>query len=160
MPWNWDDLILESPLYAQSLRPDRIRCGMGPALDGSFLALLRLATCVSSWSGFLLSGCRYLRLSPLEAQYLPSRDHYQPGLRRYRWKEKDCKRTFHDLTGTRLDGSKRSLAHWLLATFLFCLACSSRRIARAVGVHVRTSSRWCWWLRTAALSSEMQRQLE
>ena len=66
--------------------------------------------------------------------------HYQPGLRRYRCKEKACKRTFNDLTGTRLDGSKRSLAHWLLATFLLCLACSSRRIAREVGVHVRTCS--------------------
>jgi len=34
--------------------------------------------------------------------------HYQPGLKRYRCKEKDCKRTFNDLTGTLLDGSKRS----------------------------------------------------
>jgi hypothetical protein len=59
-----------------------------------------------------------------------------------------------------LDGSKRSLAHWLLATFLLCLACASRRIAREVGVHVRTSYRWCWWLRNAALSYERQRQLE
>jgi hypothetical protein len=25
-----------------------------------------------------------------------------------------------------------------------CLACSSRRIAREVGVHIRTSYRWCW----------------
>ena len=59
-----------------------------------------------------------------------------------------------------MDGSKRSLAHWLLATFLLCLACSSRRIAREVGVHVRTSYRWCWWLRNAALSYEIHRQLE
>ena len=36
---------------------------------------------------------------------------------------------------TLLDGGKRSLAHWLLATFLLCLACSSRRIAREVGGH-------------------------
>ena len=43
---------------------------------------------------------------------------------------KDCNRTCNDLTGTLLDGSKRSLAHWLLATFLLCLSCSSRRIAR------------------------------
>src|SRR5262244_3961520 len=86
--------------------------------------------------------------------------HYQPGLRRYRCKEKACKRTFNDLTGTLLDGSKRSLAHWLFATFLLCLACSSRRIAREVGVHIRTSYRWCWWLRNAALSYEMHRQLE
>ena len=86
--------------------------------------------------------------------------HYQPGLQRYRCKEKGCKRTFNDLTGTLLDGSKRSLAHWILATFLLCLACSSRRIAREVGVHIRTSYRWCWWLRNAALSYEMHRQLE
>src|SRR5690348_14843244 len=86
--------------------------------------------------------------------------HYQPGLQRYRCKEQGCKRTFNDLTGTLLDGSKRSLAHWILATFLLCLACSSRRIARELGVHGRTSYRWCWWLRNAALSYEMHRQLE
>jgi transposase-like protein len=86
--------------------------------------------------------------------------HYQPGLKRYRCKEKDCKRTFNDLTGTLLDGSKRSLTHWILATFLLCLSCSSRRIAREVGVHISTSYRWCWWLRNAALSYEMERQLE
>ena len=27
-------------------------------------------------------------------------------------------------------------------------------------MHIRTSSRWCWWLRHAALSYEMQRQVE
>jgi transposase-like protein len=78
--------------------------------------------------------------------------HYQPGLQRYRGQAKDCKRTFNALTGTLWDGSKRSLADWLLATFLLCLACSSRRIARALGVPIRTSYRWCWWLRNAALS--------
>ena len=56
--------------------------------------------------------------------------HAQPGLKRYRCKEKGCKRTFNDLTGTLLDGSKRSVMHWVLATFLLCLSCSSRRIAR------------------------------
>jgi transposase-like protein len=86
--------------------------------------------------------------------------HYQPGLKRYRCKEKDCKRTFNDLTGTLLDGSKRSVMYWILATFLLCLACSSRRIARELGVHVRTGYRWCWWLRNVALSYEMNRQLE
>src|ERR671937_2365826 len=86
--------------------------------------------------------------------------HYQPGLQRYRCKEKACKRTFNDLTGTLLDGSKRSVMHWILATFLLCLSCSSRRIAREVGVHRRTGYRWCWWLRNAALSYEMARQLE
>src|SRR5262247_2487179 len=85
--------------------------------------------------------------------------HYQPGLKRYRCKENACKRTFNDLTGTLLDGSKRSLMHWILATFLLCLACSSRRVAKELGVHIRTSYRWCWWLRNAALSYEMQRQL-
>src|SRR5687767_7375779 len=86
--------------------------------------------------------------------------HYQPGLQRYRCKEQACKRTFNDLTGTLLDGSKRSVMQWILATFLLCLSCSSRRIAREVGVHMRTGYRWCWWLRNAALSYEMERQLE
>jgi hypothetical protein len=70
-----------------------------------------------------------------------------------------CRRTFNDLTYTLLAQSQRSLPHWILATFLLCLSCSSQRIAREVGVHVRTSYRWCWWLRNAALSYEMQRQL-
>jgi len=70
-----------------------------------------------------------------------------------------CRRTFNDLTHTLLAQSKRSLVHWILATFLLCLSCSSRRIAREPGVHVRTSYRWCWWLRNAALSYEMDRQL-
>src|SRR2546422_8500871 len=56
--------------------------------------------------------------------------------------------------------TKRSLAQWILATFLLCLSCSSRRIARELGVHIRTSYRWYWWLRNTALSDEMQRQLE
>jgi transposase-like protein len=86
--------------------------------------------------------------------------HAQPGLKRYRCKEQGCKRTFNDLTGTLLDGSKRSLAHWMLATFLLCLSCSSRRIARELGVHVRTGYRWCWWLRNAALSYEIGRQVD
>ena len=73
--------------------------------------------------------------------------HYQPGLKRYRCKEHACKRTFNDLTGTLLDGSKRSVMHWILATFLLCLSCASRRIARELGIHSRTSYRWCWWLR-------------
>jgi transposase-like protein len=48
----------------------------------------------------------------------------------------------------------------MLATFLLCLSCSSRRIARELGVHVRTGYRWCWWLRNAALSYEIGRQLD
>jgi transposase-like protein len=83
---------------------------------------------------------------------------YRLGCKRY-WCH-SCKRTCNDLTDTLLHQSQRPLAYWLLATFLVCLACSSRRIAREVGVHVRTSYRWCWWLRHAALSYEMERQLE
>jgi transposase len=86
--------------------------------------------------------------------------HAQPGLKRYRCKEQGCKRTFNDLTGTLLDGSKRSVMHWILATFLLCLSCASRRIAKELGVHVRTGYRWCWWLRNAALSYELSRRLE
>src|SRR6516164_9366933 len=86
--------------------------------------------------------------------------HYQPGLQRYRCKEQGCKRTFNDLTGTLLDGSKRSLMHWILATFLLCLSCSSRRITKELGVHVRTGYGWCWWLRNTALSYEIGRQLD
>jgi transposase-like protein len=84
--------------------------------------------------------------------------HDRPGFKRYRCK--DCWRTFNDLTKTLLSQSQRSLPCWIVATFLLCLSCSSRRIAREVGVHVRTSDRWCWWLRNAAWSYEMQRQLE
>jgi hypothetical protein len=57
-----------------------------------------------------------------------------------------------------LDGSKRSVMHWILTTFLLCLSCASRRIAQELGVHVRTGYRWCWWLRKAALSYEIGRQ--
>src|SRR5438067_4685457 len=86
--------------------------------------------------------------------------HAQTRLKRSRCKEHACNRTFNDLTGTLLDGSKRSVIHWILVTFLLCLSCSSRRIARELGVHRRTGYRWCWWLRNAALSYEMARQLE
>ena len=67
--------------------------------------------------------------------------------------------TFNDLTHTLLHQSRRSLPHWILAAFLLCLSCSSRRIARELGVQSRTSYRWCWWLRNTALSYEMDRQL-
>ena len=50
-----------------------------------------------------------------------------------RWKEQTCKRTFNDLTGTLLDGSKRSVRHWMLATFLLCLSCSSVGLPRSWG---------------------------
>jgi transposase-like protein len=84
--------------------------------------------------------------------------HYRPGCPRD-WCH-SCKRTFNDLTHTLLHQSQRPLASWILATCLLCLACSSRRIAREVGGHVRTSSRWCWGLRHAALSYEIDRQWE
>jgi transposase-like protein len=84
--------------------------------------------------------------------------HYRPGCKRY-WCN-GCERTFNDLTHTMMHQSKRSLPHWILATFLLCLSCSSRRIAKELGVHVRTGYRWCWWLRNAALSYEIGRKLE
>ena len=84
--------------------------------------------------------------------------HYRSGCKRY-WCN-GCDRTFNDLTNILMHQSKRSLPHWILATFLLCLSCSSRRIAREVGVHVRTGYRWCWWLRYAALSYEIGRQLD
>jgi transposase-like protein len=84
--------------------------------------------------------------------------HYRPGCKRY-WCN-GCQRTFNDLTHTLLHQSRRSCADWILATFLLCLSCSSRRIARELGVHSRTSYRWCWWLRNSAVSYETDRQLE
>jgi transposase-like protein len=84
--------------------------------------------------------------------------HDHPGCKRY-WCH-GCKRTFNDLTNTLLHQSKRSLPHWILATFLLGLSCSSRRIARELDVHSRTSYRWCWWLRNTAISYETDRQLE
>ena len=86
--------------------------------------------------------------------------HYQPGLKRYRCKEQGCTRTCNDLTGTLVDGRKPSMMHWIVATFLLCLSCLSRRIARELGVHIRTGYRWCWWLRNAALSYEIGRRLK
>src|ERR671925_2235514 len=83
--------------------------------------------------------------------------HYRPGCKRY-WCN-GCQRTFNDLTSTLLHQSRRSCVYWILATFLLCLSCSSRRIARELGVQTRTSYRWCWWLRNAALSYEIGRQL-
>jgi len=57
--------------------------------------------------------------------------HDRPGCKRS-WCN-GCKRTFNDLTNTLLHQSKRSLAYWILATFLLCLSCASRRIARELG---------------------------
>ena len=83
---------------------------------------------------------------------------YRPGCKRYGCY--GCTRTFNDLTAPLLPRSKRPLSSWILATLLLCLACSSRRLAREVGIQIRTSYRWCWWLRTAALSYAMERPLE
>jgi len=69
-------------------------------------------------------------------------DHHQPGLKRDRCQETGCQRTFNDLTGTLLEGRKRSLAPWLLAPLLLCLSCSAGRMAKALGVRVRTGYRW------------------
>jgi transposase-like protein len=84
--------------------------------------------------------------------------HRRPGLKRYMCK--DCERTFNDLTNTMLSGAKLPMRFLILVTFLLCLSCSCRRICRELGVHVRTAYRWCWWLRNAALSYEVHRQLE
>jgi transposase-like protein len=76
------------------------------------------------WQGRLLQcpWCHSHTISPWGTY------HYRPGLKRYRCK--GCRRPFNDLTHTLLAQSKQSLSHWLLAMFLLCLSCSSRRIAR------------------------------
>jgi transposase-like protein len=101
---------------------------------------------------------------PLQCPRCQSRDvdpwglyHDRPGCKRY-WCN-GCKRTFNDLTDTLLHQSTRSLAYWILATFLLCLSCSSRCIARELGVPGRTSYRWCWWLRNTAVSYATDRQV-
>jgi hypothetical protein len=71
-----------------------------------------------------------------------------------------CKRPCHDRTDPMLHHRKRALAYGMLATFLLCLACASRRIARELGVQSRTSSWWCWGLRHTAVSDETDRQWE
>ena len=84
--------------------------------------------------------------------------HSRLGLKRYMCK--GCNRTFNDLTNTLLDGCKLPLQLIFLATFLMCIPCSCHRICRELGVHIKTAYRWCWWLRNAALSYEVHRQLE
>ena len=66
--------------------------------------------------------------------------HAQPGLQRYRCKEKGCQRTFNDLTGTLLDGSQRSLMHGILATFL--LETVNWTMKGALGSFRTTRSNW------------------
>jgi transposase-like protein len=67
--------------------------------------------------------------------------HRRPGPKRYR--RKDCKRTFNDLTNTMLSGSRLPIHFLVFATFLLCLSCSCRCVCRELGVHVRTAYRWC-----------------
>jgi transposase-like protein len=64
--------------------------------------------------------------------------HYHPGCKRY-WCN-GCKRTFNDLTNTLLHQSKRSLAYWILATFLLCLSQSPCPLSvRQVSSHAAAS---------------------
>jgi len=81
-------------------------------------------------------GCQSQDIDPWGNYY------YRPGCKRY-W----ChgrKRTFNDLTNTLLHQSKRSLAPWILATFLLCLACSSQRIVRALLFHIPHPLSWSY----------------
>jgi hypothetical protein len=59
-----------------------------------------------------------------------------------------------------LSGRKISLHALIMLTFLLCLSCSCRRIKRELGIHVKATYRWCWWLRNVAISYEVHRQLE
>jgi hypothetical protein len=43
---------------------------------------------------------------------------------------------------------------------LQCPLCRSQHLSPWGHYHIRTSYRWCWWLRYAALPSEMDRQLD
>jgi hypothetical protein len=84
--------------------------------------------------------------------------HDRPGLTRDGGH--GCRRPVNDLTHTRWAQRRRSLAHGMRATSLWRLACSSRHLAREVGVHRRTSSRGGWWRRHAARASERHRPSE
>jgi transposase-like protein len=84
--------------------------------------------------------------------------HRRPGIKRHMCK--DCHHTFNDLTNTPLHGCKLSLKLLVFAVFLMCLSCSSRRICRELGIHIRTAYHWCWKFRNAAISYEIYRQLD
>ena len=77
--------------------------------------------------------------------------HYRPGCKRS-WCN-GCQRTCNDLTDTLVHHSQRALPYWMLATFLVCRSCSSRRIAREVGGHIRPRDRWGWWRRLTATAT-------
>ena len=112
---------------------------------------------------------RYLRFlrwrgRPLECPYCHGQDiapwgkyHRKPGLRRYKCKPEG--RTFNDLSGTLLDGSRVSSATWILLAFLLSLAASSLRIATELGIAFSTAYRLGGWLRNLALHKEKGRQL-
>jgi hypothetical protein len=86
-----------------------------------------LGICEDGIPAYLCPRCQSLNVGPWGTS------HAQPGLKRYRCQEQGCTRTFNALTGTLLDGSKRSVMHWILATFLLCLSCAPRRIAKELG---------------------------
>jgi len=56
-----------------------------------------------------------------------------------------CRRTVNDLTNTLLAQRQRSRGHWRRVTFVGCLSCASRRMARALDGPLRTSARGGWW---------------
>lgn len=101
---------------------------------------------------------------PLECPYCHSQEvapwgkyHRKPGLRRYKCKAES--RTFNDLTGTLLDGSRLSTATWIFLAFLLSLAVSSLRIATELGIAFSTAYRLGGWVRNLALHQEEGRKL-
>ena len=104
------------------------------------------------------------RNRPLECPHCHSQDiapwgkyHRKPGLRRYRCKAEG--RTFNDLTGTLLDGSRLPTGVWMLLAFFLTLALSSLRIALELGIAFPTAYRIGGWLRNLALHKENHQTL-
>lgn len=102
---------------------------------------------------------------PLECPYCHSTDiapwgtyHRKPGLLRYRCKAEG--RTFNDLSGTLLDGSRLSCGTWVLLAFLLTLAQSCLRITFELHIGFSTAYRLCGWLRNLALKKEEKRKLD
>jgi transposase-like protein len=101
---------------------------------------------------------------PLECPYCHSQDiapwgkyHRKPGLLRYKCKAEG--RTFNDLSGTLLDGSRLSCGTWVLLAFLLTLTTSCLRIALELTIAFPTAYRICGWLRNLALKKEKGRKL-